>query len=153
MKVTKQINLDLAKKYGISGRNESELENQLQTIVRDTDDNIDRRSISSTYKFLGISVNIPDSAIKPVQKCCAQDDTRYRFLYKTQKEELLKALISHYLYDDKPLTKDDATDIIDRAIEECRKLGLEPERVSSNTSYLRTWLIYKLNQVLANYIS
>lgn len=153
MKVTKQMNLELAEKFGFTGQNASEIDNQIHSLMQETDDNIDRRKESSTYRFWGLSVNIPDSVIKPVQKCCSQDGKRYSFLYKKEREDLLKTLISHYMFDDKPLSAENAQEAIDRAVTECQRLNIEPERISSNVSYLRTWLIYKLNQILTNYIS
>lgn len=153
MKVTKQIDLDAAKSFGIAGRDSSEINNQLQSIIRETDDNIDQRESCSTYKFFGIQLVLPKSALRPVEKCCYNDGTRYPFLFRKQGDEFIKALIRHYLFDEKLISADDSAEIIDRSVKACHELGIEPDKISSNLSYLKTWIIYKCNQILTNYIS
>lgn len=153
MKVTKQINLDYAKNFGLAGRDSSEISNQLQSLIRETDNNIDQRNDSSAYTFYGITVVLPKAVITPVEKCCFQDGSRYPFLYKQSGTDLIKALIRHYLFNDKLISNDNSRDIINRAVDECRSMHIEPQTVNSNLSYLRAWLIYKCNQILTNYIS
>lgn len=153
MKVTKQINLDAAKSFGIAGHDSSEINNQLKSLVRETDDNIDQRENAMTYKFYGIQLVLPKAVLKPVEKCCYNDNVRYPFLFKLQGADLIKALIRHYFFDEKPLSADDSGKIVDSAVKACRELNITPESVTSNLSYLKAWIIYKCNQILTNYIS
>ena len=153
MKVKKQINMNTMKDLGFTGSNPAEIEELLYGMVQSTEDNLDRRHEACMYQPYGIPVKIPRSVIAPVQLCCENGCGRYRFIYRMKGNELLNSIISHYLFNDEVLSKNDTMNVINKSIEECQRIGLVPETVSSNISYLQTWLIYNLNQILTDYIS
>lgn len=152
--IKKQLNIDSVNDLGIYGKTQSEIEQRLKKMALDIDNAIDRRMELVSFDVYGLSFDLLSSVFRPVEIICSYQNKDYSFLYKKYNKDLIKAIISHYLFDNAELNKNSGPAIISASKRECERLHLcDNEEIKSDVEYLVQWLSYICNKISDSFMS
>lgn len=152
--IKKQLNIDSVNDLGIYGKTQSEIEQRLKKMALDIDNAIDRRMELVSFDVYGLSFDLLSSVFRPVEIICSYQNKDYPFLYKNYNKDLIKALISHYLFDNAELNKNSGPSIISASKRECERLHLcDNKELKSDVEYLVQWLSYMCNKITDSFMS
>lgn len=154
MQIKKQLNTEIMNGLGIYGNSQSDIMQRLNKFSIDIDQSIDQRLSITTFDIYGLTIDLPHSVYTPVEILCSCKTDCYQSLSNKYNKELIKALVSHYLFNDsEKLNKDSGDKIIEAAKRECIRLKLVGNELEeSATKYLTIWLIYKCNKIIESFI-
>ena len=152
--IKKQLNIDSVNELGIYGKTQSEIEQRLEKMALDIDNSIDRRMELVSFDVYGLSFDLLSSVFRPVEIICSYQNKDYPFLHKKYNKDLIKAIISHYLFDNSELNKNSGPAIISASKRECERLHLcDNEEVKKDVEYLVQWLSYMCNKISDSFMS
>lgn len=155
MKVTKSFDEKVVRSYGFSpsedGDVKSELENQFNLIEQSIDSNISQRNGVEICRVCGMMIALPKSALKTAEKLCSINGATYPFLYKVSEKDFATEIVSHYLFDGKPIGSENHDEAIKKSKAACQEIGIVPGDNARGEDYLKAWLTYKCNRIIQSF--